>query len=187
MAKDTKDKILKAATKLYVEKGFSGASISMIAKEAGINQSLIYHHVGSKEDLWIAVKSELIKDTDFSYLDSDYSSFEEFIDDIIKHRIELFRKDPRAVRFLLWQNLEDNSELIGGHTASAKEWVEVLDKLKKKGLVNKDYDTKIIFTHLVIMSTDFLGDPLHFYRDNSKLIDEYISMFKKNAIMMFAA
>lgn len=187
MAKDTKDKILAAATKLYVEKGFSGASISMIAREAGINQSLIYHHVGSKEDLWIAVKGELLAESDFSYADKDYNSLEEFIDDMIENRIRRFSADTRAVRFLMWQSLEDNTDLIGGHRASAKEWIDVIDNLKKKGKVNKNHDTKIIFTYLLISSTDFLLDQLHYFRDDPKLVDKYIDLFKKSVLEMFSA
>lgn len=185
--KDTKDKILKAAIKLFVEKGFSGASISMIAKEAKINQSLIYHHVGSKEDLWMAVKGQLLADPNFSYIDKDYNSLEEFIDDIIEHRIEFFRNDTRAVRFLLWQSLEDNSLLVGGHKASAKEWIEVIDRLKKKGKINKNFDTKLIFTQLMLSTTHFLSDPLHYFRDDPKLIDKYVDMFKKTSLEMYGA
>lgn len=185
MAKDTKDKILEAAIKLYVEKGFSGASISMIAKEAGINQSLIYHHVGSKEDLWMAVKGKLLAKKNFSYIDRDYNSLEEFIDDIIENRLKFFIADPRIVRFLLWQSLEDNNELVGGHSASAKEWIGVIDSLKKKNLINKNFDTGIIFTHFMIVTTHFLSDPLRFFRDEPKLLDKYIDMFKKTALTMY--
>lgn len=185
MAKDTKEKILKAATTLYVEKGFSGASISMIAKEAGINQSLIYHHVGSKEDLWKAVKAELLVKPDVSYIGKDYNSLEEFLDDIIEHRIDHFIKDPRAVKFLMWQTLEDNIELVGGHKASAKEWEHVIESLKQKGLISKEHDTKLIFTYLIINTTDFLLDPLHYFRSDKKMVAKYVSMFKQNTIKLF--
>ena len=57
----TRKAILKAAKHLFVKKGFAATSISEIAAKAKINQSLIYHHFGSKEDLWKHVKSAVLE------------------------------------------------------------------------------------------------------------------------------
>jgi len=51
--------ILEAALKVFSEKGFGGASMRAIAREAGINQPLIYWYFEGKEDLFGAVVSEL--------------------------------------------------------------------------------------------------------------------------------
>ena len=54
-ADNTRKVILNAARDLFVKKGFAGTSISEIAKQAKVNQSLIYHHYANKESLWTAV------------------------------------------------------------------------------------------------------------------------------------
>jgi TetR/AcrR family transcriptional regulator len=40
---------------LFAGKGFNGVAMSEIASAAGVNQSLIHHHFGTKADLWTRV------------------------------------------------------------------------------------------------------------------------------------
>ena len=53
--------ILEAAEELFLEKGFDGASLSEIARKAGVNQSLIAHHFGSKAGLCDATWTRLFE------------------------------------------------------------------------------------------------------------------------------
>ncbi|WP_152909074.1 TetR/AcrR family transcriptional regulator [Thermincola ferriacetica] len=48
---ELKDKIFKAAQRLFVEKGYHSTSIPDIVKEAGVSTGAIYHHYSSKEEL----------------------------------------------------------------------------------------------------------------------------------------
>ena len=48
--------ILECAERLFLERGYAGTSMSEIAKASGVAKSLIHHHFGTKEALWIAVK-----------------------------------------------------------------------------------------------------------------------------------
>lgn len=58
MAADGKDKsltverILGAAHEEFAGKGFGGASIERIAREAGVTKQLVYHYFGSKDQLY---------------------------------------------------------------------------------------------------------------------------------------
>lgn len=54
-APETKTRILDAAELLFLERGFHGASIRDISKQAGVQIALAYYHFGSKEDLFRAV------------------------------------------------------------------------------------------------------------------------------------
>jgi TetR/AcrR family transcriptional regulator len=47
--------ILEAATTLFSELGFDGASVSAIAERAGVCKANVFHHFPSKEDLYFAV------------------------------------------------------------------------------------------------------------------------------------
>lgn len=51
----TKDKILDAAEKLFVDNGFSATSLRAIIKEADVNTAAVHYHFGSKEGLIEAV------------------------------------------------------------------------------------------------------------------------------------
>jgi AcrR family transcriptional regulator len=52
---NTKEKILDAAEKLFVDNGFSATSLRAIIKEAGVNTASVHYHFGSKEGLIEAV------------------------------------------------------------------------------------------------------------------------------------
>ena len=45
--------IVQAATKLFLEKGFSGTSMSDLAQAWGIKKASFYHHFRSKDELFI--------------------------------------------------------------------------------------------------------------------------------------
>ncbi len=55
MARDTPDKILDAATRLFAVSDSTGASLRAIARAAGVNSALIHYHFGSREGLFEAV------------------------------------------------------------------------------------------------------------------------------------
>lgn len=48
---ELRDKILKAATELYAETGFRGATTRQIAQKAGVNEVTLFRHFGSKTAL----------------------------------------------------------------------------------------------------------------------------------------
>lgn len=52
----TSGAILSAATELFLERGYAAIPISLIAKQANVTKSLIYHYFGDKRGLWLAVK-----------------------------------------------------------------------------------------------------------------------------------
>ncbi len=54
-SKDKEERILRAAVKVFAEKGFFNARISEIAKEAGVADGTIYLYFRSKYDLLIAI------------------------------------------------------------------------------------------------------------------------------------
>jgi AcrR family transcriptional regulator len=52
---ESRDRLLRAATKEFVAHGFAGARISRIVKRAGSNPRMVYHYFGSKSQLYVAV------------------------------------------------------------------------------------------------------------------------------------
>jgi len=62
--------ILAAAEEVFSEKGFAEATISEIAREAGVTDSLIYRHFKGKEDLLFSIPEQRLKES-LSLLDRD--------------------------------------------------------------------------------------------------------------------
>ncbi|MBS0617874.1 MAG: TetR/AcrR family transcriptional regulator [Spirochaetes bacterium] len=56
--RDSRERILVGATVAFSRKGFYGTSVREISVEAGLEQPSIYHHFGSKENLyWACLRS----------------------------------------------------------------------------------------------------------------------------------
>lgn len=72
----TKEKIMDAAEKLFVDNGFSATSLRAIIKEADVNTAAVHYHFGSKEGLVVAVFDRRIGDLNQERLDmlADYQA-----------------------------------------------------------------------------------------------------------------
>ena len=51
----TRESILAAALEEFAAKGYDGGRMDRIARSAGLNKNVLYHHFGSKDDLFTAV------------------------------------------------------------------------------------------------------------------------------------
>lgn len=51
--------LVSAAVAEFSRKGFSGARVDEIAREAGVNKQLVYHYFGSKQDLYEAALEQV--------------------------------------------------------------------------------------------------------------------------------
>lgn len=157
-ADKTRSSILNAARKLFVKQGFAGTSISQIAKKAGINQSLIYHHFGDKEKLWKQTKSDILTlfaDVYAHLLDSDLSG-EVFIREFIELRIKIVAQASDVQRMLLWQRLEPASQVLRGSLQiSTESWINAIKKLQARGEFKQDLSPRMILSLLYSMASGF--------------------------------
>lgn len=54
----TRQRILAAAQECFAESGYAGASTHMVAARVGLTTGALYHHFGSKRELYLAVLEE---------------------------------------------------------------------------------------------------------------------------------
>ena len=54
-SEQTQEKIIEAATQLFVRKGFYGTSISDLAQATDLTKGALYHHFENKEAIFFAV------------------------------------------------------------------------------------------------------------------------------------
>ncbi len=59
---ESKNNILKAAERLFAEKGFDGTRVDDIAAEAGVNKALIYYYFKSKDEILEVLFDNLISE-----------------------------------------------------------------------------------------------------------------------------
>jgi TetR/AcrR family transcriptional repressor of nem operon len=60
MAHDTKDRIVAAAARLFLERGFDGTSVASVLAASGVNSGSLYHFFDSKEDVAVAVMEQAV-------------------------------------------------------------------------------------------------------------------------------
>ena len=60
---ERKRQILEAATRVFAAKGFEGATISDIAREAGVSEGSIYNYFKNKNDLLVSLPRQMIEPT----------------------------------------------------------------------------------------------------------------------------
>lgn len=97
---DARARILTAARSLFAEHGYSGASISMIAKRAGVLSGSIYWAFPSKEDLFVAALNESAKEWRVKFtpdLDASKTTLANFLDNLSLFAVG-FAQGPEFVR-----------------------------------------------------------------------------------------
>ncbi|WP_077337507.1 TetR/AcrR family transcriptional regulator [Vibrio ruber] len=58
-AEQTRQQILRIATELFCEFGYTQVSLRTISEKVGISHSLIRHHFGSKEQIWYCISDNM--------------------------------------------------------------------------------------------------------------------------------
>ena len=113
---DSRNRILTAAEKLFADKGFSGARVDDIARQARVNKALIYYYFKSKEDILEELMETLINEAmevvngivprDFSL--ESLSSPEER-EKIMQPLFGFLRKRANLLKILLAESLKESS------------------------------------------------------------------------------
>jgi AcrR family transcriptional regulator len=105
---DARDVILEAALSAFAEHGFHGASMRDIAARAGVSQSLLHHHFGTKEALWSLVGERV--SADFLEYMADALAPDVPADQAARRALSRYmaywKERPAAFRFNLWRLLE---------------------------------------------------------------------------------
>ncbi len=181
----TKEKILIAARKLFIENGFSGTSMGKIAKLAHVNHSLLFHHFGNKENLWVEVKQTIVKDNQqqSKMLPELTLPFPDFLRTLINKSIRFYRDNPDIIRMINWQRLEYNeSQKIGlSLSQEAQEWIDAFKHYQKKGDINKSLKPEFIITFVLSIVSSAALDQNVFVQ-NEAALKKYIE-FSLNQLL----
>jgi TetR/AcrR family transcriptional regulator, fatty acid metabolism regulator protein len=143
---DRRKQILKAAVKVFAEKGYHGCRISDVAEEAGVAYGLVYHYYGNKDGLLASV------------FDTNWAFFAKAIDDItasdgamrdkLEQIVELafqaFEMAPLVVKVLVLEfgrNARLGEALENPQVARVfRSIAKIFDEGKKKGELHEGID-----------------------------------------------
>lgn len=104
-AAQTRRTILKAATKLFAERGETGASVRAVARASGVSLATVHHYFGSKDALYRACVDAM--DEEFTELQAElarvaregaHGSIDEVIEAVVRRAYRFAREHVLAVR-----------------------------------------------------------------------------------------
>lgn len=108
-----KAEIVAAATLLFAERGYEGASMADLADRVGIRKASLFHHVASKDELYGLVLTDLIVDIGGALqavvtAEGSYAERLGMQNDVIT---DAFRDKPYAARLLVREIMEWTADL----------------------------------------------------------------------------
>lgn len=158
----TEEKIIRAADKLFTQKGYAATRTREIAGEAGTNLALLNYYFGSKEKLFKYVvqgKLKMLLDAMGPTLSDDQISLEEKISLITENYTRLLLENEELPIFIL-NELTVNRELFAKITQNTRQVAQpVIEKqLKARGITMSARD--LIINTLSMTLFPFIAKPL---------------------------
>jgi TetR/AcrR family fatty acid metabolism transcriptional regulator len=149
-SKDKFSTIIDAALEVFGEKGFYNATISEIARKAGVSEATIYEYFGSKEDLLFAIPGEITSEAvDFLEAMSPYiRGAENKIRAISYGYFNLYRDNPNYSSLVLL-DLKHNRKFMeaegyGAVKRSAAFMLKAIEEGINEGEFREDVDAYLV-------------------------------------------
>jgi TetR/AcrR family transcriptional regulator len=188
----TEEIIFDAAQKIFVEKGYNGARMEEIAKEAQINKSLLHYYYRTKEKLFGAIFAKVAKlviPRVISFIESDAPLFEK-IEVFVETYIDLISKNPYIPNFVI-SEINRNPDSIGRILAEAtgvlelnaiEKFSKVIDKEVEKGTIKPIKPEQLIVNIIALCIFPFVARPILqtiIFKNDKKLYKDFIESRKK--------
>lgn len=129
----TEKRILEAAEKEFLEKGYDRAKISTIAKNANVNHAMIHYYFGTKEHLFGIIfrdKVELLAKELANSFDSELNFIEQ-LDNAIEQHFIFVRNNPNLTLFVLREITTDSGQVKRIHQMLQPKIYKLLAALDK--------------------------------------------------------
>jgi TetR/AcrR family transcriptional regulator len=155
----TRAAILEAAQAIFVDKGFADASVSAIARRAGVTKSLIHHHFGSKDGLWDEVKTHSF--AEYAAAQRRILDEPDFSAELLRRSVvEYFRfleRNPQFPRLVHWMHLEEEDHCFAPAEKLTEMGMEKIRLAQENGELRDDL-------HPFFMLVSFLGLAMHWFQ-----------------------
>lgn len=158
----TENKIIRAADKLFTQKGYAATKTREIAEEAGTNLALLNYYFGSKENLYKKVVQEkfrMLLGAIGPVLSNESISLEDKIKTITENYTKLLLENEELPIFIL-NELTVNKELFKDITQNTRQNTQpVIDKQLKERNIEMSASNLIVNT-LSLTMFPFVAKPL---------------------------
>jgi AcrR family transcriptional regulator len=145
----SRDRILRAAVRLFSRRGFDGTSVRAIADAAGVAQGLLYAHFDSKEGLLIALMDASVFDVEQTLNQADQEpTAQGFVSRLLRAAVLLL--DEHRDLWRLSYALRHQPEVLVSLEAPTKKFAATTGQrlgkaLEKRGVPNAAIEAMILF------------------------------------------
>ena len=170
----TRNKILKAATRIFARYGYDGGSVEKISKSAKSVDRMIYYYFGSKEGLFIEVMENAYRRMNDAELKLKLSNSKpvEGLYEVIGFVLSYYRKNPEFITLLNLENLQRGKHIA--KSQRAREYSspaiatvgELLQTGIAQGLFRADVSARNVY--MLIMATAY------FYMSNRYTLSVFL-------------
>lgn len=185
---DARDRILAAARRLFAANGYTGTSISMIAKASGVLSGSIYWAFPSKEELFITVLTEASDEWRARFTpDADRTPLATFQNDLTQFTAG-YVEVPEFVRLLMVVATEHNAsapKIMETALNIRRSWRDIIEAALLPELSDYEEDAaralakRISRLALQLLDGIFMSLQIEREEDHEVLIAEYMRILRR--------
>lgn len=169
------ERLKQSTMKLVVERGFGGASVALIAKDADVAAGYFYLHYKSKYEMVNSILQEVYSEV-FGIFDEfiqhDFSFFET-IENMVRYFVKIANSESIKVKFL---GVLTNDYNFVIDDELRKNAFDLIGKLKQTGLESKSLDSSIsnedLYLILFITTIQFINQRYKITKEDVQITEE---------------
>jgi TetR/AcrR family transcriptional regulator len=153
-------KILNSARNLFIEQGYHLTSMSQIAKDSGVTQSMIHYYFESKKKLFEVVIADSIEPLYRQRIipqDSERNITESLRASLVQ-RFRFFQENPKVVKLLVRTMLMEEFQPDELGKKMWGRWIETYRQKQKDGLIRSSISAENIMVIYLALSTYWFLD-----------------------------
>lgn len=164
--KNTEERILAAAQKIFLKEGMAGARMQDIADEAGINKAMLHYYFRNKEKLFEQIFTELSQHF-FPKLvmifESDENVFQK-IEKFVAEYIDQMRETPYLPIFVLNEVKRQPEtfikKMMGNKKPSVKKFFTSVEAEIEKGIIKPINPAQLLLNIISLCIFPFVARPI---------------------------
>jgi len=162
MREASRQRIVKAALKLFAARGYAGTSIRMIASSAGISVGLFYNYFPTKADLLGALFEESMRDVQASFASAESAPPRERIERLVRSAFEVL--DANRDFWRLSYGVRMQPAVVTGLGKRLAAWTSTIQStlaryLAESGSRRPELDAALLFALIDGVSQHYVLDP----------------------------
>ena len=154
----TKEKILKCAVDLIIQKGFKNASLREIAKNAGVSNPTIYNYFPTKEKLLYAyIEQKHIQTATLLEKIEDFHTYtlKEQLQTLVESELEFYLEDREFILQIFDMVFHSSSFKIGSMYKTKTKFMQMVEQMLEIAIEAKEIDEPPFKNHLPQLFWDY--------------------------------